>query len=185
MKIDAIFFDQDGVLADFTRAALRAHGKTLPIMEAKWDFPSQVGFTGASDPEFWKPLGFDFWASLPVHADGLALFRRLACHHPKDRFAVLSSPCETAGCVDGKRAWIAEHVPELAKRAFFGSAKEMFAGPAKLLIDDRDENVERFRAAGGHAVLVPRPWNKRKSDCFLDGGFCPVDLEAEIVRILK
>ena len=28
-----------------------------------------------------------------------------------------------------------------------------------LLIDDSDKNVDSFRKCGGHAVLVPRPWN--------------------------
>ena len=41
----------------------------------------------------------------------------------------------------------------------FTGAKKFIAGPGRWLIDDKDANVEAFRAAGGQAITVPRPWN--------------------------
>jgi hypothetical protein len=41
----------------------------------------------------------------------------------------------------------------------FTAAKKFLAGPDRLLIDDRDRNVEEFVAGGGHAILLPRLHN--------------------------
>lgn len=42
--------------------------------------------------------------------------------------------------------------------------KELLAGADAILIDDRLENVEEFRKAGGEAVLFPSRWQGRTED---------------------
>lgn len=166
-----VFFDLDGVLADFVGGALKAHGKELPPGEVQWDFCTQIGFSGVNDAAFWSPLGFDFWAGLGVLPDGLCLLRAVERLVDPDRIAFLSSPCESPGCVDGKRAWVAAHFPEYRRRLFLGSAKHLFAGPGKVLVDDHDANIDGFHEAGGQTVCPPRPWNRWKAECLAGGLF--------------
>jgi hypothetical protein len=87
------------------------------------------------------------------------------------KVALVSSPCGTDGCMDGKRDWVARHCPRLAKSLFLGSRKDLLAGPCKVLLDDRDENCAAFALAGGVAITVPRPWNSRRDETDAQGRF--------------
>lgn len=160
-----LFFDLDGVLADFVGGALRVHGAELARESVTWGFPLQIGFTGVDDPRFWAPFGFDYWSNLEPYADGFALLAAARFMLGVERIGLLTSPCDTAGCVDGKRKWVARHLPDYRRRLFVGSAKELFAGPTKILIDDHDPNCSKFTAAGGHAITPPRPWNDGAKHC--------------------
>lgn len=176
-----LFFDLDGVLADFVRGALAHHGKSLQMADVRWDFPQQVGFGGTWAPEFWEPLGETFWAGLDTLRDGFELLGAAERLVGADRIGLLSSPCDTRGCAEGKRAWVARHMPDYRKRLFLGSAKELFAAPGKVLVDDHDPNCDRFAAWGGRAILVPRPWNARRGECCPAGGFDAAKVAAELL----
>lgn len=155
-------FDMDGVLCQFVAGALAVHGKSLHHAETQWDFCTQIGFNGPGDPAFWRPLeNAAFWAMLEPHIDGMRLLTYLEERIGEDRIGILSSGL-CLGSVDGKRMWLRRHLPKYEKRAIFCTVKELVAGPGKVLIDDHDPNVNKFAAVGGHAVLVPRPWNTRK-----------------------
>ena len=182
-----IYFDMDGVLADFVGGSLARHGKTLPRAETSWNFFEQVGLTAE---QFWKPLhDHEFWAGLDRHADGMELFTSIALTFPVDRVAFLSSP----GCphsVDGKKAWLTRHLSkEWAKRAIFTERKELCAAPCKLLIDDHEPNIAAFTEHGGIGCLVPRPWNSRRGECDAHGNFDPAaianEVKAAMVRQLR
>lgn len=164
-----IYFDLDGVLANFVADALTYHGKTIPAGDVRWNFWEQVGLSAS---EFWEPLKVPkFWAELSVLQDGMVLWHGVCRIYNPDRVAFLSSPgCE--GSADGKRAWVKQHFPQgWHRRLSLLEDKSHQAGPGRLLIDDSDENVEVFRKHGGSAILVPRPWNARRNECVGDGGF--------------
>lgn len=169
MRPVTILFDMDGVLADFVGGALRAHGREpgvdLHRAAVTWDFPAQVGFPlGAADPAFWQPLHDpDFWERLEPLADGLALFALAESAFGVGQIGLLSSGVCPGSC-DGKRRWLRRHLPAYEKRVAFLHAKEMVAAPCKLLIDDHEPNADGFTAAGGRSLLVPRPWNRRRSE---------------------
>ena len=155
-----ILFDMDGVLADFFSGSLLSHGRTLRLKDARWDFMTQVGFASGGDPSFWKPLeSRDFWANLEPLADGMALFDRVASAFPRDQVGFLSSGL-CPGSADGKRAWIAKHLPGWERHLILGTMKGLMAAPNKILLDDHDGNVDAFRDHGGRAVMIPRPWNR-------------------------
>jgi hypothetical protein len=166
-----VFFDLDGVLANFVRGALQTHRAELPIATVSWGFPAQIGFTGVDDPRFWEPLDFGFWANLEPYPDGFALLRFAETLVGATNIGLLTSPCDTAGCVEGKRAWVAKHLPEYRRRLFVGSAKELFASPRKVLVDDHDANCAKFMAAGGRCVMPPRPWNAYGHNCVEEDAF--------------
>lgn len=164
------YLDLDGVLVDFVGGALRRHGRGLEPSEVRWGFPSQIGFGGVDDPAFWAPLGRAFWAGLDWTHEGKGLLAAVESLFG-DRVALMTSPCETEGCVEGKRDWVRRHLPGYQRRTFVGGAKHLAAGPGKLLIDDREENVDAFAAEGGHALLVPRPWNRHRERTDASGRF--------------
>jgi len=182
MRQPVIFFDMDGVLARFVDGSLARHGlPAIPPHDINWNFYDRFGL---SDPEFWKPLEDSaFWASLEPHGDGMDLFGRVLAHVGPERIGFLSSPgCR--GSVDGKKDWLSKHLPDVAKNHFFGVKKEMVAAPCKLLIDDHDPNIDKFAAAGGRTVLVPRSWNRRRNEIDAEGRFDPEALFSEVVSKL-
>ena len=176
------YLDLDGVLVDFVGGALAVHGKHMPAAEVRWGFPAQIGFSGADDPAFWQPLGFDFWANLnwtPAGRDLLAGVEAIFA----DRVVLMTSPCDTPGGVEGKVAWVRRNLPGYSRRFFVGPAKHLAAAPGKILVDDHDANCERFRAHGGAAVLVPCPWNQASSQVDAHGRPDVQGVLAELARL--
>ena len=160
-----IFFDLDGVLADFMSAALRVHGSEIPMDQIGWDFPTQMGFRDSHDPKFWNRLGYEFWEDLPIYDDGHQLLCEAEGMVGSTNIAFLTAPCSTDGCAQGKIDWVRKHFPKYRRQLFIGAAKHMYASPTKILVDDHDLNVKSFVEAGGHAVLVPRPWSQARDNC--------------------
>lgn len=172
-----IFFDMDGVLADFVGGSIRVHNLPLTHAECGWDFWTPHGIT---HEVFWKPLTDPaFWANLDPLPDGLELFRHVESRVGTDRIGLLSSGLCPGSC-DGKRDWLKKHLPGYEKNAIFCTAKHLCASSTKILIDDHEPNVDGFRVHGGTAVLVPRPWNKRKPETCAKGGFDAARLAAEL-----
>lgn len=179
-----LLFDLDGLLADFVGGVLKHFGREdVHISRVPWGIEE---FLGIAANAFWPTLDYSFWAGLKPWADGLALLHAAKLLVGPDRIGLLTSACLTPGCADGKRWWVQHHIPEFAGRLIVvypppiglhdkgikGGAKELIAGPGKILIDDHDRNVDKFIAAGGRALLVPRPWNRASDHCkATDGSF--------------
>lgn len=147
--------DLDGVLVDFHNAAIRLHDLPVDPDTVGWDLFS--GHMTAED--FWKPLGYDFWAGLDWIADGRQILRAAERHFSPDNIFILSSPCWTKGCAEGKIDWVQRKLPQYRKRLILGNRKDICAGQDRLLIDDSDTQCEMFHRAGGSIVMVPRSWN--------------------------
>lgn len=173
-----MFFDIDGLLAKFVHGVLSIHNRTdFPIRDIRWGMEEQLGIPPV---EFWAPLGYDFWANLQPYQDGMKLLQEAEWIVGPQQIGLLTSPCQTAGCIDGKRKWVREHLDDYSGRLFVGSAKHLFAGPGKVLVDDNTENCLKFTAAGGQSVLVPRPWNTRSAEVDEHGNFAYAGPLAEI-----
>ena len=175
------FLDLDGVLVDFVGGALAMHGKHIPPAEVRWDFLTQIGFDGVNDERFWAPMGRDFWAGLGWTADGRAILAAVEEAFGAEQVCLLTSPCLTPGCAEGKLDWVRRETPGYARRVLVGPCKHLLAGPRKLLVDDHDANCEAFNRAGGASVLVPRPWNTRR-DWWLHDGICNLGIVRRALR---
>lgn len=167
------FFDLDGVLANFVKGALEIHGKELPYKDTRWDFCTPIGFNGPNDPEFWKPMGFEFWRELDPMEDGFKLFGQVERLVGVGNIGILTSPPKTnqAEAIAGKLAWVNRYLPEYVRNVIPTPAKHLIAGPGKILIDDHDGNIEKWEAGGGTGVTFPRPWNKLRG--LSDGSLFP------------
>lgn len=161
--IEHIFVDMDGVLVDFSSAALRLHGaEEIDWPPGEWDFAKVLGITRG---EFWgkiDSLGSAFWANLEPYPWSEELLDLVASTAP---FSILTSPSLSPSCSKGKLLWLAQHMPRRNGRVFrdflIGPSKHLVAKDSRVLIDDSDSNAEKFRAAGGEVILFPRLWNRQ------------------------
>lgn len=159
------FLDLDGVITDFVKATCQAHGRENPYEgenpSEEWHMDKVFGMTSE---QFWAPLSsVNFWASLEWTIDGIEILKAVEDTFGKENICILTSPMKDHDCSGGKHWWIAKNLPDYERRFFIGAAKHFMVGPEKVLIDDHDMNVENFRTDGGHAILVPRQWNKNRS----------------------
>jgi 5'(3')-deoxyribonucleotidase len=173
--IERIFLDLDDVLNDFTMPALYHVGCPRDsTFDPKWKFDIIHAASCLhpcnlfSEAEFWGKFDAKFWADLPKSeiCDWLLIISALLVG--KENVCVLSAPIRSPSCMAGKLEWIQANLPAWMHRQFLvGPMKRMCANENSLLIDDSDRNVDLFRANGGQAVLIPKPWNTGhgNSDC--------------------
>jgi hypothetical protein len=120
-----------------------------------------------SATKYWDALGHEFYASLPFYPGSLKFIEGL---EDIGDVYLATSVTLTPGCSSGKQVWIDRYLPKYKRRSFLGARKEHLSQEGRILIDDRDLNCDRFERdddgfqRGGHAVLVPRPWNRAGYD---------------------
>jgi 5'(3')-deoxyribonucleotidase len=118
--------------------------------------------------DFWSmPSYYDFWRYLQPYR--LApMFIRFLEKCKCDIYLMTANP----NYAHDQMAWITEHFPKYRNRILIGDPKHLAANSKAILIDDCDKNCEDFIAAGGHAILCPRPWNTRWNapECFKQCG---------------
>ena len=105
----------------------------------------------------------EFWEGLEWMHDGNEILSIISsCVKNIQHLYFLTAPMKNLESATGKLTWMKQQmgINYPASTIVTGAPKSLFARPGALLIDDRDKNVEEFRAAGGRAVLVPRPWNR-------------------------
>lgn len=157
-----ILLDMDGVLVDFVGGALAVHGISRTELESRWpigtyDIVKPMGLTAE---EFWKPInekGKDFWVELepmPWIDELVNLVESLT-----DDWHIASSPSRSAQSYAGKVLWLKWYFGELFDRFVLTPHKHIFACNSAVLIDDQEENVNRFIGAAGRGILFPARWN--------------------------
>lgn len=143
-KSFTIYFDLDGVCADF---------------EAKWyqHFPEidmcamrlgeRVLYNKIKDVD-------NYWEDIPFIPSIMPLWDY--CYSKYD-VQTLSAPleCDKERCITGKNTFLDNHLGDYEfKRNYYSHEKKCLKANANtLLIDDKESNVEEFRAAGGLAIL--------------------------------
>lgn len=163
--------DMDGVITDFHQAAVRVHGGGIAMRDIRWGFPVQLGYESVYDPKFWSKFDRGFWASLPWTKEGHRLLDGIEAIFGPENVGILTHPWRADGVYDGKMDWIGTFLPQYRDRVFTGAQKGMLASPRTVLIEDHTENAIAWRAVGGPAVLVPRPWNERIAETNANGNF--------------
>jgi 5'(3')-deoxyribonucleotidase len=167
MMLRDIFLDMDGVLVDFMGGIHKAIGVPYSYDEYPYELGKWLAFEDSGVP-------FDavnnccterFWENLAWARYGGEILKAVEATFPTTPITLLTTPMPNPGSWSGKYRWVEKNCPWLANDMIVTRRpKASFAHPRALLIDDRDENVDRFREAGGHAIQVPRPWNRLHGD---------------------
>ena len=150
-----IYIDMDGVVADFNTAARK-------ILGARPEDEAKAAQAGRWPAERWNRLKAvkNLYRVLPkmLRADMMLLkalqFKdqlgwdvRMLTAIPKNN--------DVPDCIQDKVEWMQEYFPGI--RVDFGpysQDKQRHCRPGDILVDDRTDNCEQWRAAGGYAVKV-------------------------------
>lgn len=153
--------DMDGVLVDFVKGICELHQKEDPFKKGYqgWDMIAEFGM---SPSEFWNPCGREFWKNLDWTEEGKEIVAFAEETFGTKNIALLTSPCATDGCIDGKMDWIKKNLPQFRRSFLVGPAKHFCAAPNHFLVDDHDGNIAEFNADHGNGILVPRVWNENR-----------------------
>ena len=128
----------DGVLVDFNKGYKELTGEDL---------------TGEhrNDTDFWDPItkaGYDFWFNLEWMSDGKRLWKYIEKHNPK----LLSAPSRQEDSRVAKLDWVYKELPGVHLILRSAKHKKDFATPTSILIDDRLDNIQGWREAGGIGI---------------------------------
>jgi FMN phosphatase YigB (HAD superfamily) len=133
-----IYCDMDGVLVDFDKGYLKLTG-------------NQLDGEHRSDTDFWDPInkaGYDFWINLDWMPDGKRLWKYIEKYNPQ----LLSAPSRQEDSRVAKLDWVYKELPNTHLILRSAKHKKDFAGPNCILIDDRIDNIQGWRDAGGIAI---------------------------------
>lgn len=136
-----IYCDMDGVICDFDKRFEQFGGMSPEEYENRF-----------GTKKFWElinKIGEKFWSKIPWTPEGKILWSYIEKYKP----SLLSAPSSDYSSRYGKKLWVQENTPGtkliLAKR----ENKKDYASGKSILIDDRKDNVDEWRSAGGIGIL--------------------------------
>ena len=129
----------DGVLVDFEKG-----------------YKELTGTYSKNNPDnkaFWQPIsdaGASFWANLDWMPDGEELWRYIKKYKPN----ILSAPSQDPSSRVGKEAWVKMNLKNNYNKLYLYSRanKKLFAGENRILIDDMQQTINEWNAAGGIGI---------------------------------
>lgn len=143
-----IYLDMDGVLADF----FAEYAKLAGVKSGNYrDIPP-----AAQDPTLDKMIGTDFFVRLPKFPTADRLVQMVLSYVPN--YSICSSPLRGDHENSGrwKKVWIQKNLSPQPADIVITGQKERWAvnkdGSPNILIDDRGQNIERWRAKGGIGI---------------------------------
>jgi ribosomal protein S18 acetylase RimI-like enzyme len=135
-----IYFDMDGVLADFNGGYEKLFGK-------------QPGDSARDDPNVGKLVGSDFFSKL----DKLPYADELIKTAVKlfGGYSICSSPLrgDHKNSELNKRLWIQQHLDPQPDNIVITGKKDSYAKGKNVLIDDKPKNIIPWRDRGGIGIL--------------------------------
>ena len=169
-----VILDMDGVIADFTAGMCATNG--IPFDPNNYRFPIGLwDYVCYMERVFgleWSKVSEQcsnpqFWFDLPLIPGAKKLYEALCVDY--DVSFMTKTTGDVSEAFDGKRAWLEKHgfaTPHDKRMLLLehGESKGDYARDDAVLIDDMDANVQDFIKAGGHGIVIPRPWNNRHFD---------------------
>ena len=132
-----IFVDLDGVLAGFDTGIKQLTGK----------YPYELKKKDMWDAVYSIP---DFFEKLPWTPEGRTLWNYIKPLNP----TVLTGLPQSPTGEQQKRKWCAQHLGTSVPVIVCPSKdKQKYAGTGTVLIDDRNDNIMQWKAAGGIGIL--------------------------------
>lgn len=162
-----LFLDLDEVLVDFTTAAAACHGLTRARLEGLrprgvWDF---CEFLGMNEKLVWERItakGMGFWTGLKKTRWYGQLLNLVFRYFDPNQVWVVTSPApnklDDGSSRLGKEIWLQTNWHN--DQYYITNYKYMLAAPGRILVDDRAENVDQWKACGGMGLLFPFTGNE-------------------------
>lgn len=135
-----LYCDMDGVIVDFEDGYEKLTGKNIKGNHTK------------GDGDFWQPItdaGVKFWANLEWMSDGKELWKFIKQFNPK----LLSAPSREESSRTGKAKWVEKNILGTELILKYAKEKQKLAEPNAILIDDRADNIQQWKDAGGIGIL--------------------------------
>ena len=135
-----IYCDMDGVIVDFEDGYERLTGKNIKGNHVK------------GDADFWQPItdaGIKFWAGLKWMPDGKELWSYIKPYNPK----ILSAPSREESSKIGKHVWVKNNISDTKLILRSAERKQELSELNAILIDDREDNIQQWKDAGGIGIL--------------------------------
>ena len=136
-----IHLDMDGVITDFDKQFKELTGMMPNEFESKY---------GIKD--FWEAIdkaGVGFWRGMKWMPDGQELYNKVSQFNHE----LLSSPSRGESSKIGKRLWRRDKTPNTKLTLAYSANKKNYAAPNHILIDDRADNINQWKNAGGIGIL--------------------------------
>lgn len=152
-----IFLDMDGVLSDFVGGCEQEFDCDLSDID-NWGFWSEIGI---SSNQFWSTIQDNprFWFDLDPYPWSRDLVN-LCLEKTQGNVTIITSPDMAAHTYGQKAGWVMKFYPGLARKLFVGPQKHLLAQSNRILIDDSDDNIKKFKKAGGKTITFPQKWNR-------------------------
>ena len=153
MEVEKIYFDMDGVLADFERGVKEICGLTPPSQNAKHRKPGE-------DDEMWKaikacPHFYDYLELMPGAKDMFdAVYEKYG-----DKCEILTGipkpHREIVNAADDKKIWIKRLLSEdvIVNTVFRAEKPQYCTGKGSILIDDMERNIKEWNEMGGIGIV--------------------------------
>jgi hypothetical protein len=164
-EIVRILVDMDGLLTNFDDAACLAHGFPIQMLHdyrqpGEWSLiPIFARMRGEimSVEEFWRVIGEHgelFWTSL-AQTEWMDPLLQLVKEFNGSDWHVVTAPSHCPTSYSGKVKWLKSRLGKEFDRVLATPHKEILAMPGVILIDDNEQNIQRFKLAGGSGILFP------------------------------
>ncbi len=154
-----IYLDMDGVCADFIKSAMKIFKREDLYTNWPKGIYNVEEAIGISPAEFWKEIGkggYKFWSTLeelPEFKEMYAALLKIGDVY------FCTSPSRDPDSLKGKLMWLQDRFGGSFRNYIFIKDKHLLAKKDSFLIDDFDENCEKFLKAGGNSILFPQDWN--------------------------
>ena len=139
-----LYVDMDGVLCDFTGRFDHFTGMSPAIYKEKY-----------GTKRFWHlidgQIGLKFWSDMEWTPQGKTLWNFIEPYDP----ILLTSPSDDKASVEGKLEWIEKNIPGTPVIFKHAKEKHLVAGLGSILIDDREDTIERVNQEGGIGIHHP------------------------------
>ena len=157
MKINQVYIDLDGVLADLVLQTQRYLGQQPLLKAGECDLTkifkiSQNELMSLfSNYNFWEEMPAFHWSKLLVeYFESFGVFIYFVTH-----------AVDSLNAFSGKYEWFRTHLSKYKNELIFIQAecRHLLAKEDRLLVDDSDQNVSDWILSGGQAILFPQQWN--------------------------
>ncbi len=153
MEVEKIYFDMDGVLADFERGVKEICGLTPPSQNAKHHKPGE-------DDEMWKaikacPHFYDYLELMPGAKEMFdAVYEKYG-----DKCEILTGipkpRREIVNAADDKKIWTKRLLSDdvIVNIVFREEKPQYCTGEGCILIDDVERNIKEWNEMGGTGIV--------------------------------